>query len=310
MDMGDAFGALWKARDFPTYWAPWVGKYWLPALIALALVPMLWFRFVDRSHHVTYLARQEHTARLQNLTNEGFRTVGTMASDPSAAVRTETVEIRVRDSTQYPDGAIVQDVALVYSDSVSRFSYAVLAGQSVWQVGSTTTVEGGEQGIAITDALRRDYVENLVKESDKIVCVGLASSEQARPSENTRIADDRSINLCRALHNIGYADQTRQQTYGLSIGEPTETNDGISVTLQRSVIVVGVINSRRLPRPADVIQALTQLVQLPGVRMDQYERETSPRRKVFSGITRGPLNGLASGNWQEREADGSNPFDR
>ncbi len=326
---GSFLGPLLGLWDIWTYWPQWVLKAWIAggiiiAIVVIALaVPSLTYRFnpEGQTYRQAHLDREAHKAALRNLETEGFSTVGTLTpaaptqTDPAApaAPPPEEITVRAKAAQQQPDGTILQQAAIVYKQDVSRFTYALLPSRLAWQKGSALAFEGdAPEGLRLDEALRKDYVEKLVKESDKIVCIGVASAELAPTGENLALADDRAINLCRALHNIGYADETRQQTYGLSLGEAQgSVTDTLSASLQRSVIVVGVMNSRRVPHPEDIVRSLVQLIQVPGVKLDNYKRSDGLRYATFSNIGRGNYDGYAGTSWNTREtAADDNPFAR
>jgi hypothetical protein len=318
MNLSNIFGPLWNLRDIWTYWPPGLFVKVVLFAAALVIIPSVWFRLGVKTYREAYVEAQAQKARLQTLVDEGFSAVGKLTPDAEGQAALGGTEqkpvelaIHTKPAEQQADGAIIQQAAIVYPNDVSRFSFALLSGHDVWRKGSSLLFEGeSPKGVRLDEALRKDYVEKLVKESDKIVCLGLASAEPAPPGDNQLLSDHRAINLCTALHNIGYADETRQQSYGLALGEAqSPPGQAVSFPLQRSVIVVGLINSRRLPRPEDIVRSLTELVKVPGVNLGSYRRADGAQFQTYIGIRRGSYEGYNETDWTTIDGDGSNPFE-
>lgn len=307
----DAIKWLWASR---TYQPPWLPTYLIVvAIVACAclVVPIAFHRFTKQgqAYHDAWILRDRIKTRESELSAEKYDEQKTLlrSSDVQRDAVGAPPRVFAKEAKQDADGTSLQELALLYPESgqVSRFYYAVLAGHSVWERGHADKVEGSENGTGIENALKRDYVKKLVDESSKIVCIGVASSE---PSvDNTKLADDRSVNLCHALFNIDYAREGSHTAYGLSIGEAIP-NQGASVSLQRSVIIVGIGNSNRTPWPLDIIEAVTQQANIPGVRIDQYKRKDGRRYKIYAHVGKGELKGIDGVQWDSIKAE-ENPLD-
>lgn len=290
--------------ELHTYQPPWTIWFFLVAVL-VGVSPVAWHRFSPEGakYREAYLDRREFQQRMENLNAEQYQPV---FEYPEADTQTSTpVEIRARPRQQLDDGTITQEAALIYKDRITRFAYVVSA-RAVWMIGRDDVFEGpDEDGTPIDEGLRRDYVQKLVNESDRVVCIGLASSE--RGPDNSRLADNRAFHLCRALYNIGFVDPERQIVRGVSLGEAQLGEDEVAVSTQRSVVLVGIYNSRRIPRAEDVLSALEHLVQVEGVRMASYRRTSGGRRLYFTAIGPGPYDGAPTDTTPL--AEGQNPFE-
>jgi hypothetical protein len=84
----------------------------------------------------------------------------------------------------------------------------------------------------------------------------------------------------------------------------------VEASRQRAAILVGIQDSRRNPKPEDLIRALVQLLKVPGVNLERYKRSDGFRIKTFSRVGGGALTGFAGSQWDQTTVDeDANPFD-
>ncbi len=325
MDIGgmiaSSLGQLWKVRDIWTYWPEgWFFKAVIFALVLVA-VPSIYFRIWGQSNHEAYLLRAAHRTQIAALKIDLYKPQGPLIDAAEgvpgsiAPLKPEDgVQLYAKDGEQLPDGTLLRDAALVTPHDVSRFTFMLLPSQSAWQKGSATEFEGLDSTpVDIETALKKDYVETLVRRSDRIVCIGLASAEPAPEGKNLRYSDDRAINLCNALFNIGYASETAQAGIGLSLGEYQRVEGEVAATsLQRAAILVGLQNSARYPRTDTLVRALWQMLKVPGVNLERYKRSDGYKYMRWSGLTGGALTGVVGSKWHDSEeidVDAADPFE-
>lgn len=273
--------------ELPTYQPPWT-VWFLAGAIAIGLTPAVWHRYSPEGarYREAYLDRREYRARMENLNAERYERVFEF---PSSTVESAPLEIRAKPQRQLDDGTITRDAALVYRERVTRFSYVVSA-RAVWMTGRDDRFVGPTDEVTpIEEGLRRDYIQSLVNDSDRVVCIGLSSSEPG--PDNTRLADNRAFHMCRALFNIGFIDPERQIVRGISLGEAQLGANETPVSTQRSVVLVGIYNSRHIPHAEDLLQALQHLVQVEGVRIGSYRRASGGPRRYYRQIGPGPYSG-------------------
>lgn len=284
---------LWAVRTYQPPWMPLYLKVVIGVSLAAVVIPLVYWKINGKEYHDAWVIRENGRARIADLKKERYKFVATL--NRSTAARSEAgdrvlPDIWAKEEEIAEDGARLQEAALYYADAATttKFYYTILAGHSVWKTGSADHVEGGDNGIGIEQAVKHDFVEKLVNEANRLVCIGVASSEPG--PNNTGLADDRAVNLCRALFNVGYAREGAHRAFGISVGE-AKFHQGVSTNLQRSVIIVGIGNTNRIPQPLDVVESVTELARIPGVRLDQYARSDDNKLCTFRDVLSGPLTG-------------------
>lgn len=303
---------LWESRTYQPPWLPLYSFVALALFVVALIAPVVWHRFSKEGekYHKSWVLAQDIKRREAELDADQFKEVGSLARSPEWQEKVGGSPPRVfaMKSETTDDGTTLQQVGLLYPDTaiLTKVFIAVLPVKSVWFPGKHDTFEGGEHGVPLEDGLRKDYVKQLVDESDKLVCIGLASSEPA--TNNTALSDDRAVNLCRALFNIGYATEGRHKAYGMGLGEAIIAEGSLSMSLQRSVIIVGIGNSRHTPWPRDLVETAKMQTQVTGVRLDQYRRSDGQQFGMWADVKGGKLTGTAGTQWNPIEK-GANALD-
>jgi hypothetical protein len=187
-----------------------------------------------------------------------------------------------RGRLEYPDGRRTD------------FSVGVLFDSRSWKIGDDKRFESirGSTGTLLENALRTTSIRDLVENHLWTICVGLASSEAADdPEKNEEYADNRAYHLCKALVNLDYVASTRVKGLGLGVAL-TEPSSETNYARQRAAIIIGV-TPLEIMHAHDVCLAATKLIEVNGVRLDNYSRSESGY-SVFENIGKGEYDGVAN----------------
>lgn len=165
--------------------------------------------------------------------------------------------------------------SLVYEDgSAVDMKAAVLYGDEAWKQLSHQHVAQKRRGrpVHIEKAINRPLIQTNLTQSHYAVCLGLASAQGTQPaSRNEELSDDRSVNLCRAVVNLGFKQSS--DVLGLSLGVArTEKSDKDLQARQRALVIVGVDVLGDDLHMRELIRTATDVIRLDGVAISDYSR--------------------------------------
>jgi len=302
---------LWSfIKEAHTFFPPWLKGLWLSAFVTIILLSIgsTYFVFGDRSYRERYLASKnpppQEQVRILNENLHGFKTVaripiGEAKASGSPLNRTdgptetrEEIIVQSRDSKAIEPGAFQQELSIVYPDAEqTRADYLILHGPFIWMKGSSTKFESPDQtGVDFLIALNREFVKSHLNNSKFVFCFGLASSEPAAPDRrsNTLISDDRAINLCQALLNLGFVPSADENglVVGVGIGEAPKESVGFDLPRQRSVVIVSIKEPRRVVDTNHLILAIDAILSsdpslMGGLQLASYIRDDGRRYASF-----------------------------
>ena len=198
---------------------------------------------------------------------------GHTSSDlPKIAVQTKPVERTAKDvafqriTATRPDKTEIDLTAMVLFDSKS------------WKQGKHHVLEGeSPKGITPAKAIRNAGIEDDIRNSLAIFCIGLASTEYdpSQSEDNTVLSDNRAIRLCTALHELGYIERGSrlQKTIAVGLGERDQEDENKPTQIRQRVAVI--IAANKLDDDdsyGEVIDIIRSSLDVVSVSLDRYER--------------------------------------
>lgn len=133
-------------------------------------------------------------------------------------------------------------IVLLDNEEKLEFGYSVLLDDYSWEPNSEFRFVGS----GLEEALANDQIREKVRRANRVIAVGLASSELDRLSarENESLSDARGMNLAIALLRLNYVDGRTKSIAsvgaGYALGAPSA---GQNASAQRPAIIVSVISS-------------------------------------------------------------------
>ncbi|RAN36267.1 hypothetical protein [Hyphomonas pacifica] len=321
-----------------TYFSPNLLMIWKCFAFALSVgfsILLVWsakFWFFDDTYREEYLKskdppRQEQVAAF-NVKTYGFETITRIPLTTAALDEAESeasdeelekppeIIVQAKEEIEVEDGVIKQELALVYPDAEQTLlDYLILHGRFIWVKGSSTHFEGlTDEQIPFEDALKKDFVRSFFKDSKFAFCFGLASSEPPSPTgpSNTKLSDDRAVNLCQAMINLDYLPNAGdgQLAIALSLGERIESEElTANYSAQRQVLLASVREPRKIVKPSHIVAAIDQLLARKplltgGLELSKYRRDDGReyRARRIQGKRAG-YTGTDGYKWKEWDSD-------
>ncbi|MCF6328288.1 MAG: hypothetical protein L3J02_00585 [Henriciella sp.] len=285
--------------EFPTM----LKVLWLVA-VPTFFTATVWTIMINRSEKSPERTPQEKiiTANEAEGFEEVFRT-RRVTGDGDVVVITQ-----LHRKPQNPDGSISFRVARVHDASQTRFEWTVFLDDKTWSKGSFDKFNTDVgSGIGIEKALDQQHLRSTISNALDVLCIGLASSEQNLVQSNEVLSHSRAINLCRALINLGFIDENRQDYLAISYGEarPPEQKD-IDVAKQRTAILIGVVEYAGDDDEDTVMSTITKLLStetpVAGVRLQNYSLFGEPAKYWSFGS--GELVGYEDMDWNQSDSRG------
>jgi len=213
----------------------------------------------------------------------------------------------------FTDGVTVYDAARVHENGLTQFKVAILADNKIWKSGSHRQFVENTEGQTIEDSLRDDFYRRHTEGSIDTICIGLASAEPFTGYSNEQLANDRAINLCRALINLGYINASVQSYIAVSYGaaRPAPAEEAINLERQRSAILVSV-KQYYDDDPSQILATVSKLLDKKppagGVRLRDFDR--FPEGNKYWHFGGGDLVGYGDPDDWNQEADPAERFAR
>lgn len=212
---------------------------------------------------------------------------------PTRGVSTDSDGSQTAIQTMPPetssDDFVFQNIVSTKPDR-SRLSLQamVLLNKYSWKKGEHDLFEGeSPKGISPLKALPRVDVRQRVETSIITYCVGLSSTEfrPAQTFDNTRLSDNRAIQLCTALVQLGYLNSRSkiQRTVAIGLGERLAASNEqlISPSRQRAAVIIGVSEITAEHTEADVVDAIVNGLSVAGVQLSNYERSDGNEFMIY-----------------------------
>ena len=205
---------------------------------------------------------------------------------PSADLRKIAVQTkRVDKSTE--DLAIQRISATRPDKSEIELTAMILFDSKSWVAGKHHVLEGeAPQGITPKKAIRNSGIQDEVRASLAIYCIGLASTEfdPRQAEDNTVLSDNRAIRLCNALHELGYIESKSRlhRTVAVGLGErKQDPEDKTPQRRQRAAVIVAATKLDGDDTEAEVIDVIRAGVNTASVSLDKYQRSTGPGFQMY-----------------------------
>lgn len=294
------------SRELSTYLPP---KSWILYLAAFLLIVGYtgYWRLCNPKWRDHYLATHRQELKLKANFNEGWTQVGWLdtgginVGKPKTGAEVFSV-VQLKGSGKDSDGFHANQVKVTRPDGAEAdFNFALFYDDASWLSNSIDEIRGHDgRGVPLQDVLVNAGIEGLVREAQRVSCFGFASSDRTGSvEENERLSDDRAINICRAIANLGWIDFTQgKRSMALAFGQAsTSSTSEVERSKERPLIIIGVTDPTQMLSAREYISAVTaaSAQRLNSVALNNYSLSTRPR--MYCNAQPGALRGYAVGNW-------------